>query len=123
MMAEKARLFNAPAREKQIINSISPGEAKKLGRSVENFDNNIWEEHRFEIVIRANLLKFNQNSSLKRFLISTGERILVEASPVDKIWGIGMAEDNPDIEDPTQWKGLNLLGYALMEVRARLKQE
>jgi len=70
--------------------------------------------------VDANLAKFSQNPQLKAFLLGTGSRILVEASPVDKIWGIGLAQDNPAAENPKQWKGLNLLGFALMEVRQQL---
>ena len=80
----------------------------------------MWLQHRFEIVVKANQYKFGQNEKLKEFLLSTGDRVLVEASPVDKIWGIGLASDNPSIENPNLWKGLNLLGYALMEVRVNL---
>ena len=69
------------------------------------------------------MTEFGRNESLKVVLLGTGDRILVEASPYDKIWGIGLAESNPKCKDPAQWKGLNLLGFALMEVRARLASE
>lgn len=119
MMAEKARLFDASLVE-QILEANTPAEAKKLGRKVENFENSVWESKRFDIVVQANLLKFGQNGALKEFLVSTGDRVLVEASPVDNVWGIGMATDHPNAENPSKWKGLNLLGYALMEVRSQL---
>ncbi|RKD94082.1 NADAR family protein [Marinifilum flexuosum] len=120
MMAEKARLFNDQKNLERIINSKSPGQAKQFGREVTGFKEEIWIQNRFEIVKEGNLAKFDQNESLKEFLLSTKKRILVEASPVDTIWGIGLAKDNEHIENPLKWKGLNLLGFALMEVREQL---
>ena len=117
MMAEKARLFNDDEILSQIRAAEHPGEAKKLGRLVKGFTQEIWLEHRFDIVIRGNVGKFEQNPALKEFLINTGKRILVEASPRDRIWGIGIGKDNPDAENPYKWRGENLLGFALMEVR------
>ena len=78
-------------------------------------------DHRFDIVVKGNLLKFSQNEHLKEFLVNTGNRILVEASPTDRIWGIGMQQGEPGIEAPKKWNGLNLLGFALMEVRDELQ--
>lgn len=121
MMAEKARLFNDEEIFSRVLKAKSPAEAKKLGRLVKNFDAKLWDEKKFEIVIEGNFHKFSQHSELKEFLINTKERVLVEASPVDKIWGIGLAADNSNIENPLLWKGENLLGYALMVVRDKLK--
>ncbi len=120
MMAEKARLFKDEEILEKIINCESPGEAKKLGRQVRNFDVEIWNEHRYEIVKQGNHFKFEQNSDLKYFLLSTKNRVLVEASPVDSIWGIGLAKNNRKVYHPSQWQGQNLLGFALMEVRDEL---
>ncbi|EKT63047.1 NADAR family protein [Providencia burhodogranariea] len=120
MMAEKARLFSDQDIFTKIINAPNPGAAKAFGREVRGFKQDIWEAHRFDIVVSANLAKFSQNAELQQFLLNTKERVLVEASPVDKIWGIGLAEDAENIENPLTWKGLNLLGFALMEVRAQL---
>ncbi|WP_020405462.1 NADAR family protein [Hahella ganghwensis] len=120
MMAEKARLFGDPQAAEKVIAAGTPGEAKKVGRGVRGFDDKIWQKHRFNIVVKANLLKFSQNPELKEFLLSTGKRVLVEASPVDRIWGIGLAADDNAAENPNRWKGLNLLGFALMEVRSQL---
>lgn len=122
MMAEKARLFNDEKVLLKILESNSAAEAKKLGRQIKNFDDEIWNDNKFEIVKKGNFLKFDQNKELKEFLLKTNTRILVEASPVDSIWGVGMASDNVDIENPSKWKGENLLGYALMEVRDLLKK-
>ncbi|GAA3480637.1 hypothetical protein GCM10018966_051670 [Streptomyces yanii] len=70
---------------------------------------------------RAASHKFGQDAGLRAFLLNTGDRVLVEASPLDRIWGIGMAADDPRAEDPARWRGLNLLGFALMEARTRLR--
>ena len=120
MMAEKARLFNDSEMLKQILASSHPGEAKKYGRQVHNFDNAIWQAHRFDIVVQGNLAKFSQNEALKTFLLQSQNRVLVEASPRDSIWGIGLAEDAPHAQNPEKWAGLNLLGFALMKVRSQL---
>ncbi|KGM40428.1 hypothetical protein JY96_11315 [Aquabacterium sp. NJ1] len=120
MMAEKARLFDDQDVLNQIIASKTPALAKKLGREIRGFDEARWNERRFDAVVEGNLAQFSQHAPLKAFLLSTGDRILVEASPVDKIWGVGMAEDHPDIENPAKWQGLNLLGFALMDVRRQL---
>ncbi len=122
LMAEKARLFGDEEARKQILLSSKPGEAKTLGRSVRNFREDIWTAHRSAIAIMGNQAKFTQNETLRDFLLATKEKILVEASPVDHVWGIGLAEDDIRARDPTQWRGLNLLGFALMEVRSRLQQ-
>jgi len=120
MMAEKAKLFGDEEMYTEILKSDTPGKAKALGRKVRNFDQKIWEENRFEIVKNGNLLKFSQNEKLKDFLLTTGNKTLVEASPFDRIWGIGMSRNKNGVEDPRNWKGLNLLGYVLMEVRDEL---
>jgi ribA/ribD-fused uncharacterized protein len=121
MMAKKAELFNDNVVLEKIIQANSPAEAKKLGREVKNYVDAVWLENRYEIVKQGSFHKFNQNSDLREFLINTEDRILVEASPVDAIWGIGMASDHKDIHNPEKWQGLNLLGFALMEVRDELK--
>ena len=121
MMAKKAELFNDKEVFEKILLADSPAEAKKLGREVKNYDDKLWLANRYEIVKQGNYHKFNQNPALKQFLINTNDRVLVEASPVDPIWGIGMAGDDEDVMYPEKWKGLNLLGFALMEVRDELK--
>ncbi|MCS5712180.1 NADAR domain-containing protein [Candidatus Berkiella aquae] len=121
MMAEKARLFNDQVIVEKILKAICPQEVKALGREIKHFDEAQWREQRSEIVIQGNLAKFAQNPLLKHFLLKTANQVLVEASPVDKIWGIGLAENDLQIQDPEKWLGLNLLGFALMKVRRRLK--
>ncbi|EAC7757406.1 NADAR family protein [Listeria monocytogenes] len=121
MMAEKAKLFNDMEMREKILAAKHPKQAKDFGRLIRGFQEDIWLKNRFNIVIRANQAKFSQNEELKKFLMQTKKRILVEASPVDKIWGIGMAADNKNVENPLYWKGLNLLGFALMAVRDELE--
>jgi ribA/ribD-fused uncharacterized protein len=118
MMAEKARLFGDVDVLQKILATDDPGLAKQLGREVKGYQDNIWKQHRVEIVVRGNTARFSQNEKLKAFLQATGDQILVEASPDDKIWGIGLYENHPDAHNPAKWRGLNLLGFALMDVRA-----
>jgi ribA/ribD-fused uncharacterized protein len=120
MMAEKATLFGDQDTRARILTAGNPGAAKALGRSVKGFDDAAWEAHRFGIVVRANEAKFGQTPALRDFLAQTGDRVLVEASPVDRIWGIGLTQEDARAQDPNQWLGLNLLGFALMQVRAGL---
>lgn len=122
MMAEKARLFGDAVAREEILATTDPAAAKKLGRSVRGFEPTRWEQHRFDIVVRGNVAKFSQHPVLRDFLLQTGTHILVEASPLDRIWGIGLAADSPVATDPAQWRGLNLLGFALMVVRAQLQE-
>lgn len=120
MMAEKARLFGDLHTLENILAAPSPASAKALGRTVQGFDGSVWAKNRCRIVINGSFEKFRQNPDLLAFLLATGKGILVEASPSDKIWGIGLAENDFEAKNPTKWPGLNLLGFALMEVRARL---
>ncbi|KAF1053143.1 MAG: N-glycosidase YbiA [Stenotrophomonas maltophilia] len=123
MMAGKARLFGDEAALQRILLARTPAETKAIGREIRGFDEAAWNAQRLAIVMAANHAKFGQNPELGRFLLGTGERVLVEASPVDAIWGIGLALDHPDAGDPRRWRGLNLLGFALMAVRAQLQAE
>lgn len=120
MMAQKAALFDDKSALELILKTKHPAEAKKIGRTIEKFNQVIWDKNKFNIVIKGNTEKFRQNSKLKEFLISTNTRILVEASPLDSLWGIGLAEDNPLSKDPKKWLGENLLGFALMQARGQI---
>ena len=120
MMAEKARLFGDEDTRARILAAPHPHAAKALGREVRGFDGAVWDRERFAVVVRANAAKFAADGALRAFLLGTGTRVLVEASPVDSVWGIGLAADDQAAEDPERWPGLNLLGFALMEVRAQL---
>ena len=117
MMAEKARIFGDEEIRQQILAEYSQMAMKKLGRKVRNYDDEIWKEKRFDVVVKGNIAKFSQNEKLLDFLLSTGNNILVDASPKDTVWGIGLDESSPEAIQPRKWKGENLLGFALMEVR------
>lgn len=120
MMAEKARLFGDEETRRDVLSVDHPAEAKKLGRQVRGFDEEVWTSQRSEIVLRASLAKFGQDPALAAYLRSTAPRVLVEASPVDAIWGIGLSAGDDRARRPSEWLGLNLLGFALTEARARL---
>lgn len=122
MMAEKAKLFGDSAKRAEILAAETPGKAKALGREVSAFEQSLWDERKFDIVVRGNVEKFKQSPALERFLLNTGARVLVEASPLDQVWGVGLAADDPRIEDPAEWNGENLLGFALMEARKQLRE-
>src|SRR4029453_9653264 len=115
MMAEKARLFGDEATLKRILAASSPAAAKRLGREVRGFKEAAWAAARSGIVVAGNVAKFGQNPALADFPRTPGERGPVEATPADRIWGIGLAADHADAENPVRWRGLNLLGFALME--------
>ena len=121
MMAQKAIVFKDTEVFQQIIDSKDPKTIKALGRKVKNFNPSVWDKVKYDIVVKGNLAKFSQNPELKKFILSTGDAMIVEASPKDNIWGIGLAEDDPKALDPATWKGQNLLGKALMDVREMLK--
>ncbi|MBU2706647.1 NADAR family protein [Zooshikella marina] len=123
MMAEKAKLFNDQRLYKKILTASHPSEAKRLGREIIGFDERVWCANRFDIVVKGNLAKFSQNPTLQNYLLGTQQRVLVEASPVDRIWGIGLAADHADATNPAKWKGENLLGFALMLVRQNLLKQ
>lgn len=120
MMAKKAELFGDEKQLKNIISDPNPANAKKYGRKVKDFDPLIWEEKAYQIVVEGNLHKFSQNAELGKFLLSTRDKVIVEASPFDSIWGIGT---DKHLVDPKEWKGTNLLGFALMEVREELSRQ
>ncbi|WP_328874128.1 NADAR family protein [Streptomyces sp. NBC_00287] len=121
MMAAKARLFGDPKAERKVLAASHPSEAKNAGRLVRGFDEGIWARERFGIVVEGSVQKFGSDDALRGFLLGTGERVLVEASPVDRVWGIGLAASDGAAMDPERWRGPNLLGFALMEARERLR--
>jgi ribA/ribD-fused uncharacterized protein len=121
MMAEKARVFGDEEMRRNAIAAKSPADAKKIGRSVRNYDDAVWSHERAALVARGNIAKFGQREELKSFLLATKDKVLVEASPRDRIWGIGMGKNNPNARIPARWRGENLLGFALMEARDSLR--
>jgi ribA/ribD-fused uncharacterized protein len=121
MMWHKAMLFGDADAAGAIAEAAHPHRAKALGRQVRGFDQAIWEAERYRIVVTGSVAKFSQHQDLRTYLLSTGNRILVEASPLDLVWGIGASADDPRVEDPARWPGLNLLGFALIQARAELR--
>jgi len=118
MMAEKARLFGDEAAHRAILAASSPTQIKRLGREVRGFTQSEWDNERERIVYQGNVAKFSQNDALRSFLLNTGDKVLVEASPHDRVWGIGLSEQEKAARNPLLWKGKNLLGFILMRVRA-----
>ena len=123
MMAEKARLFNDEEICREILATNNAKKQKSLGRIVKDFVPEVWDKHKFSIVYLGNYAKFTQNEELKAVLLNTGDTTLVEASPYDKIWGIGLSEKDIRASDRQEWKGENLLGKVLDAVRARIRCE
>ncbi|MEU9884532.1 NADAR family protein [Sphaerisporangium sp. NPDC051011] len=120
MMAHKAWLFGDGETAAAVLAADHPAEAKALGRRVRGFTDETWNAHRSEIVTRGNIAKFGGDPELKAFLLATRDRVLVEASPRDRIWGIGLAASDERAASPATWQGLNLLGFALMRARDAL---
>ena len=123
MMACKARLFDDIASEVDIMRNSDPSKQKKIGRKVKNFDKNKWEEIARDVVYKANYAKFTQNKDCYDELMRSGDKIIVEASPYDCIWGVGLRASDPKILDEKNWRGTNWLGEAIMRVRDRIEQE
>ena len=119
-MYQKALLFNDFEVVSQILNETDVRKIKALGRKVKNFNNELWDKHKEDFMFNACYAKFSQNDKLKDFLLNTGNREIVEASPVDNIWGIGFSSDNA-MENVDKW-GQNLLGKVLMKVREDLNR-
>jgi len=117
MMYQKAILFGDSETAEDILSAEQPREQKDLGRKVKNFDSKVWDSKAKEIVFDGCKLKFSQNPAMKKVLMETKGTLLVEASPYDRIWGIGLGEDDPAIHDPSNWNGLNWLGEVLTELR------
>jgi len=122
MMVQKAELFSNYALIPELIKQNNPSTIKQMGRKVSNFIPSDWDQFKFDIVVAGNLLKFSQNKKLQEYLLSTGDKLLVEASPYDRVWGIGLNPDDENKSKPNNWRGNNLLGFALMEVRNQLRR-
>lgn len=123
MMYQKSCIFHDMEAAAAILKETVPAKIKELGRKVKNFDEKVWEEARFRIVTKACYLKFSQNIELEKLLIQTQGYELVEASPLDRIWGIGIDRTTAEKGGREKWKGLNLLGKALMVVRTLLMEK
>jgi|SRR5579872_10861 len=123
MMYHKALFFDDAETAEHIMQLSDPTQIKNLGRHVRNFDDTLWNTRKFEFVVQGNYLKFSQNSSFLSRLKATGNKTLAEASPTDKIWGIGLSKEEAVDINPIDWPGQNLLGLALMRVREMLSKE
>ncbi len=124
MMMEKAKVFGATDIYDKMKEVDSPRTIKALGREIKNFSDKVWDEHKMEVVARASFLKFSQNPDLLRQLIADKDKTLVEASPVDKVWGIGLHYDDDKVLNESDWNGQNLLGKCIMIARNKiLKKE
>lgn len=123
MMYQKAMLFGDSEIAQEILRSPDPKEQKELGRKVKGFNSEVWEMHAKRIVYDGCVLKFTQNQRLLDELMSTVGTLLVEASPYDKVWGIGLGEDDPRIHDPANWQGKNWLGEILTMLREDLIED
>ncbi len=121
MMHQKAILFRDEKMAAKIMTTDKPHEQKLMGQYVKGFVSDIWETHKVEIVKRGNYAKFSQNAGLRKKLLATQNMVLAEANAKDIFWGIGLSEDDPDVQDPQKWKGDNLLGTILMKVRDELR--
>lgn len=117
MMAEKARVFGDEEVRQQILSEYNQMTIKKLGRKVGGYNDEVWRNVRFDVVVKGNVAKFSQNEKLMDFLVGTCNMVIAEASPKDEVWGIGFEETAPEASNPSKWQGTNLLGFALMEVR------
>lgn len=122
MMHGKALLFGDAAIAEEILTASHPKQHKALGRRVANFDDVVWKREREAIVMAGSRAKFTQNPELKALLLATAGTTLVEASPYDRIWGIGLAATNPKAQDPATWRGQNLLGKILTRLRDELQE-
>ncbi|AHE57057.1 NADAR family protein [Sphingomonas sanxanigenens] len=123
MMAGKARLFGDDETLDAIMATESPREQKALGRKVSDFDADRWNAHAKAIVLAGNRAKFTTHDDLLELLLATRGTTLVEASPFDRIWGIGLAEDHPDAGNRARWRGTNWLGEVLTDLRETLLKE
>ena len=120
MMYCKAKLFGDMDIAEQIRSTNNPKKQKSLGRQVKGYNDEVWMETAYDVVVIGNHAKFSQDATLYTLLESTKGKLLVEASPLDTRWGIGMAENDEGVDDPAKWKGANLLGRAITEVRIEL---
>jgi ribA/ribD-fused uncharacterized protein len=116
-MYVKAKLFKDPLHTQRILNAKTPATMKRNGRLVENFDPKLWDDYKKIVMYIAIREKVKQNETIKKKLLKTAPKTLVEASPWDTVWGVGLAKDDPLIQDRQNWRGQNLLGHLLTSLR------
>ena len=122
MMAEKAMIFRDKEMHRRIISAVDPADQKRYGRQVKNFNEEVWNKAARNVVFNGNHAKFTQNEDLKKILLATAGTTLVEASPEDTIWGIGLRKDDPRALNRETWLGTNWLGEILTKVRDSIKK-
>jgi len=120
IMLCKASLFGDNFTFEEIKKAKSPAQCKRLGRKVRGFSDKKWNEYLCSIAFIAVYSKFNQIPDIKDILLETGLNLIAEAAPNDKIWGIGLPMDSVEVQEPSRWRGMNILGWALMEARVRI---
>ncbi|NEW06402.1 NADAR family protein [Paenibacillus sp. SYP-B3998] len=123
MMYKKAVLFHDLEMSQRILNAKTPREQKEFGRLVKDFEKEKWDRHCKQFVYDANYAKFTQNQGLLEILLETRGTTLVEASPTDRIWGVGLLEDDPKIKNRKSWLGKNWLGEILTQLREDILRE
>lgn len=122
MMANKALLFEDESIFEEIMQETNPRSQKALGRKVKNYNQERWDNCKYGIVLEGNVNKFEQNKDIKEFLLSFNvHTIFAEAAPWDKVWGIGLAPDDPKAWDIHTWEGENLLGMVIGQMRKRFE--
>lgn len=123
MMYQKAVLFKDEDAAEKILHEEKPHNHQKIGRIVKNYSQNIWDNVKFDVIVAGNMARFREDELGRNFLFESDPLILVEASPTDLVYGVGLGENDPLILDENNWRGQNLLGKALMKVRTELKKE
>ena len=123
MMYEKAKLFHDQEAASRILQTDNVGKIKAIGREVRNYEELFWNGMRQIVVYQGLLAKFTQNAELKQQLIATGDALLAECAVQDRVWGIGLSMRDAKRFDPEAWRGKNLLGFALMQVRRTIEEE
>lgn len=123
MMHQKALFFGDTEIAEKIMLTSHPKDQKQLGRQIRDFNKEKWDRVNLQIVYKGNYAKFTQNQGLMAALVATGNKIFVEASPYDLIWGIGMGEDENGVDDPMNWRGQNLLGWVITLVKQELQNQ
>ena len=123
MMYQKAKLFEDETSAQKILDAATPRDSKFLGREVKNFDKRMWYRWCRSFVLKGSWLKFTSDEELAKYILNTGNDVLVECSPTDTIWGIGKPIEHEDCLDPVRWNGLNWLGFSLMYARTCIRQK
>lgn len=120
MMYQIAVCFSDSVTAKKIMETNDVAKCRKLGRQVSNYDDRIWNGLRQIVVYEGLVAKFSQNEDLKHKILATGDSVLAECNPADRIWGVGLSTNSPERLDISKWRGQNLLGFSLMMARSKI---